>query len=72
MHSFLKSVGYSVEGNPGEIEEIIRTTILKAEYRKEVKLKRGGKLIEYIRLTTEESGIIVVGEEDDEKKFHYK
>ena len=72
MHSFLKSVGYTVEGNPGEIEEIIRTTILKAEYRKEVKLKRGGKLIEYIRFTTDDSGIIVVGEEDEEKKFHYK
>ncbi len=72
MHSFLKSVGFSVSGNPGEIEEIIRTTILKAKYRKEVKLKRGGKLIEYIRFTTEDSGIIVVGEEDDEKKFHYK
>ena len=66
MHSFLKSIGYSGEGSVQENEELIRNTILKADYKKEFKLKNGGKLIEFIRFTTDDTGIIVVGEEDEE------
>ncbi len=72
MHSFLKSIGYSEEGSVSENEELIRNTILKADYKKEFKLKNGGKLIEFIRFTTDDTGIIVVGEEDEGKKFHFK
>ena len=72
MHSFLKSIGYSCNGTPKELEELIKTTLLKADYKKEYNLERGGKLVEYIRFTSDETGIIVVGKEDTEGKYHYK
>ncbi len=72
MHSFLKSIGYSTEGSVQENEELIKNSILKADYKKEVILSNGGKLIEFIRFTTDDTGIIVVGEEDGENKFHFK
>ncbi len=72
MHSFLKSIGYTCKGTPTELEELIKNTLLKADYKKEVALERGGKMVEYIRFTSEDSGIIVVGEEDEEGRYHYK
>ena len=72
MHSFLKSIGYRKHNTIQQTEELIKNSILKADYKKEVEIENGGKLIEFIRFTTDDTGIIVVGEEDTENKFHYK
>lgn len=70
MHTFLRSIGFSKKNNQQELEELIKNTVLHADKVTRINNPMGGIYVEYKKEYGENVGIIVRGEENDDKEFH--
>lgn len=72
MHSYLRSIGMSEISSQAEIEEIIDDIVREGKKKKKCKKEDSSTIVEYTREYSRNTGIKVVGEEDQLGDFHFK
>ena len=72
MHKFMRAIGFSQYTNRKELKELIRTIVTKSDERAYTLNEDGVMLGEFCKFFTEDMGIAVCGEFDDEDKFTYE
>ncbi|MBR4343657.1 MAG: DUF3881 family protein [Lachnospiraceae bacterium] len=70
MHTFIKAIGFGKKESQAELEDLIKESVLKANFKSEKIKKSGYKFLEFNREFAENIGIIVRGEEDKDGVFH--
>ena len=71
MHSYLKSIGFSETKSQAEIEQLILKVITNAAECGKYTRQDGITITEYTLQTSSTCGVRVLGEEGEDKKFHY-
>ena len=70
MHTFYESVGFSKIVDAGEIEKLMRDTVMHFDKRTIFKNERDSMCGEFVKNYADHMGLTVVGEFDREGNFH--
>ena len=72
MHKFMRAIGFSQYTDRKKLKELIKSVVLKADYREYTMNEDNVMLGEFCKNFTEELGISVCGEFDEDDKFNYE
>lgn len=72
MHKYMRAVGFSEYADRKKLKELIKMVVAEADYREYTLNDDGVMLGEFCKNFTEELGISVCGEFDEDDKFHYE
>jgi len=72
LHKFMRAIGFSQYTDRKKLKELIKSVVLKADYREYTMNEDNVMLGEFCKNFTEELGISVCGEFDEDDKFNYE
>lgn len=72
MHKYMRAIGFSQFSDREKLKDLIKSVVLKADYREYTLNDDKVMLGEFCRNFTEELGISVCGEFDKEDRFNYE
>ena len=72
MHKFMRAIGFSEYTDRGKLKELIKSVVMNADYREYTINEDNVMLGEFCKNFTEELGISVCGEFDEDDKFNYE
>jgi len=72
LHKFMRAIGFSEYTDRKKLKDLIKSVVLKADYREYAMNEDNVMLGEFCKNFTEELGISVCGEFDEDDKFNYE